>query len=348
MLRRLAVAPPVASVLSLLIACSPAPRWIAVGAGDQGLLFLDGHLGAARRVELPAQPLALESAGDGASVLIGAATGPQTGLLAWLRRGDGAAVVQRLTSGPVRGLSLDREGRLVFALTGGPQGGLSIRKTEDLSELRALPICAEPVALAFTPEGDRAYVTCRPGTVVEVDPQLEIVVRRAFVSADSGRACQAGRGALSGNGTLLFVPCAATGRVLYLDRVTLRPWDSVSVAVGVGALAVTPAAVAVALLSNSGSVALVDLRRKSRLATVATPPVPVDVALDAGGRFAFVLAAGSGSQDGALLQVDTYTGAIAARIVLPPGGRAVYVWPARRESRMHWVGSGPPLQSSQP
>lgn len=347
MLHRPAVALLLAPFLSILTGCSPAPRWIAVAAGNRDILLLDGHLHPTRRVELPAQPLALESTGDGASVLLGGATGPQSGLLAWLRRSDGVAVVERPAGGPVRVLSLDREGRLVFALTGGPEGGLSIRNAEDLSELRALPICAEPVALAFTGEGDRAYVTCRPGTVAEVDPKLEIVVQRAFVSADSGRACQAGRGALSGNGTLLFVPCAATGRVLYLDRVTLRPWDSVSVAVGVAALAVTPGAVAVALLPDSASVVLVDLRRKSRLATVATPPDPVDVVLSAGGRFAFVLAAGRGG-DGALLRIDTQTGTVTARRALPGGGRAVYVWPARRESRMHWVGSGPPLQPSQP
>ncbi len=342
MLRRPAVLP----LLVLCIACSPAPRWIAVAGGDRSILFFDHLLRLTGRVELAAEPLALESTGDGASLLIGGETANRSGFVTWLRRSDGAVVVEQQAAGPVRLLSLDRDGRQVLALTAGPGGGLSIRTADGLNQMRALPVCAEPVALAFTREGDRAYVTCRPGAVAEVDPKLEIVVQTAFVAADSGRACGAGRGALSPNGTLLYVPCAATGRVLYLDRVTLRLWDSMSVAVGVGALAVTPGGAALALLPDSGSVALVDLRRKRRLATVATPPDPVDLTLSADGRVALVLAAGRGG-DGALLQVDARTGAVMGRAALPGGGRAVYVWPARREARMHWVSSGPALQPSQ-
>lgn len=347
MLHRPAVASLLVPLLPVLVACSPAPRWIAVAAGDQRILFFDGRLRVTGSARLPLEPLALESTGDGASVLVGGTTSAQSGMVAWLRRSDGVLVVEQPTTGPVRALSLDRDGREALALTGGANGSLSIRSADRLSEDRSLPICAEPVALAFTREGDRAYVTCRPGAVAEVDPKLEIVVQTTFVAADSGRACGAGRGVLSSNGTLLYVPCAATGRVLYLDRVTLRPWDSVSVGAGVSALAVTPGAIAVALLPDSGSVALVDLRRKRRVATIATSPNPVDVTLGADGRTAFVLAAGSAG-DGALLQIDTQTGAITARTAVPAGGRAVYVWPGGREVRMHWVGSGPSLQPSQP
>lgn len=336
-----------ATLLLTITGCAPAPRWIAVAARDGQVLFFDGRLRPAGSARLPMEPLALESTGDGASVLAGGSTGPRTGMLAWLRRGDRRVMVQRPTAGPVAVVSLDREGRVALALTGGDSGALSFLSTGRLAPIRTVPLCAQPVGLSFTREGDRAYATCRPGTVAEVDPRLDVVIQTALVGADSGRACEAGRGALSGNGTLLFVPCAASGQILYLDRVTLRPWDSVFVARGLGALAVTPEAVAVALLPDSDRVVLVDLRRKRRLGSVPFASNPVDLGLSADGRLALLLAAGRGG-GGALAELDTRRGALLARVPIPGGGRAVHVWPGPREPRMRWVGLGPLLEAPQP
>lgn len=326
--------------------CAPGPRWIAVATRGGGMLFFDGGLQPAGSARLPLDPVALESTGDGASILVGGAAGSGSGMLAWLRRADGRVMVRQSTTTPITVVSLDREGRIALALTSGADARLSFLSAGRLVLTRSLPLCAEPVALSYPREGDRAYVTCHPGAVVEVDPKLEIVVQTALVAADSGRACGAGRGALSANGTLLFVPCAASGQILYLDRVTLRPWDSVFVARGLGALAVTPEGVGVALVPDSDRVILVDLRRKSRLASVALASNPTDVMLSASGRLAVLLAAGRGGE-GALAEVDTRNGAILARAAIPGGGRAVHVWPGRRESRMHWVGLGPSLEPPQ-
>lgn len=333
---------PAALTLPLLLAlasCSPEPRWIAV-AGDQSVLLLDGRLQSTGTLALPARSTALESTADGSGILVGADTETQSGIITWLRRADGAELLHQRLGGPIRGLSLDREGRRVFVLSEGAGGGLTILQADRLTEERAIPVCPEPVSLTFSPDGDRAYVTCRPGAVAEVDPKLQIVLRSRLVGADSGRACGAGRGALSANGTLLYVPCAGTGQLLYLDRVTLRPWDSVSVGAGAAVTVVTPSALAVTLLPDSDRVVLVNLRSKALVAMVATPPNPVDVALSAGGRLAFVVTAGRDGAQGAVLELDAQTGAELGRAAIPPGAGAVYVWPGRRASRMHWVSGG--------
>lgn len=292
------------------------------------------------------EPAALESTGDGASILAAGSTDSQSGVLAWLRRADGRVMVRQPTATPVTVVSLDREGRVALALTAGPAARLSFLSAGSLAPTRTLPLCHHPVAVSVPREGDRAYVTCYPGAVVEVDPRLEIVVQTTFVAADSGRACGAGRGALSANGTLLFVPCTGSGQILYLDRVTLRPWDSVFVARGLGPLAVTPDGVGVALLPDSDRVTLVDLRRKSRLVSVSFASNPTDVTLSADGRLAVLLAAGRGGE-GALAELDTRSGAMLARVTIPGGGQVVHVWPGLREPRMHWVGLGPSLEAPQ-
>ena len=314
--------------------CSPAPRWIAV-AGRPDVALFDRQLRPTGGLRLDAPATALEGAGDGLGMLIGSTVGAQ-GSVSWVRRTDGVTILQRDVGSPVGGLWLDREGRRVFALKGGPAGSLGILLADRLTEIQTIPVCSEPVGLAFAPDGDRVYLTCRPGAVVEVDTRLGIVVKSAWVGADSGRACGAGRGDLSANGTLLYVPCAATGRLLYLDRATLKPWDSLAVGPGAAVTAVTPRAVAVILLPDSNRVRLVNLRSKTLVAELAAPH-PVDVALSADGRLAFIAAAGRGGADGELVEVSTQSGDVLGRATVPGGGRAVYVWPGRRDARMRWV-----------
>lgn len=325
-------------VACTIVACAPEPRWIAVASTDGDLSFLDGDLRPVATWRLDGRPTALESSGDGLGILVGSGAGGGRGggSIAWLRRTDGAAVLRREFAGPIRGLWLDRTGRNVVALVGGEFGGLRILRADSLTEARAVSICPEPVSMVFAPDGDRAYVTCHPGAVVEVDLLLGIVVRSAWLGADSGRACGAGRGDLSANGTLLYVPCAATGRLLYLDRATLRLWDSLAVGAGLAQVAVTPGAVALALLPDSDRVVLVSLRTKMPLAE-ASITNPVDIALSAGGRLAFILGAGRGRAAAALLEINAEGGSELRRARLPPGARAVHVWPSRREPRIYWT-----------
>lgn len=297
------------------------------------MALFDGQLRSTGVWHLDAPATALESNGDGLGVLIGSAAGAQAGSVSWVRRTDGVTLVRAELKSAVSGLWLDREGRRVFALAGGRS--LAILQADRMTGIQTIPICPEPASLAFAPDGDRAYVTCRPGAVVEVDVRLRIVVRSAWLGADSGRACKAGRGDLSANGTLLFVPCAGTGQLLYLDRATLKPWDSMPVGAGASAVAVTPDGVAVILLADSNQVLLVNLRSKAPVAEVPAPN-PAAVALSADGRLAFIAAGGRGGAAGELVKIATQTGVVLNRAPILGGGSAVYVWPGRRDSRMHW------------
>ncbi len=264
-----------ASLLTLLLAagCSPAPRWVAVALPrDHAILLFDAALHPTGRLTVEGAPTALESTGDGMSLLVGAAGEGDSGRLTWVGRTDGARVLDRELPGPVRDLRLHNDGNTLFVLSAGHPGGVSVRGTTALTQERWISVCDAPRALAFTREGDQGYVTCAPGAVAEVDPTLEYLVQRAYIAADSGRACGAGHSALSPNNTFLYIPCAVTGRLLYVDRVTLKPWDSTEVGVGITAVAAAPGAVAVVLQPDSDHVVLVDLARRARLATISTPP----------------------------------------------------------------------------
>lgn len=303
---------------------------------DHAVLLFDGALHSTGQLSVAGAPTALESTGDGMSLLVGAAAPGDSGRLSWIGRTDGARVLDVGLPGPVRDLRLHNDGNTVFVLAAGHPGGVSVRGTTEFHQQRWIRVCATPRSLAFTREGDQGYVICAPGAVAEVDPTMEYLVQQAFIGADSGRACGAGRSVLSPNNTFLYIPCAVTGQLLYVDRVTLKPWDSTEVGVGIAAVAAAPGALAVVLQPDSDRAVLVDLARRARLATISTPPDPTAVALSADGRRAFVTCAGRGGSPGTLLELNTRTGAVLARAALPPGAGAVYAWPGPHNSRMHW------------
>lgn len=319
-------------------ACAPAPRWVAVAAGREVRLYGAG-LKPLMAFALPAETRGLDFSGDGTAILAGGMAAADSGWLGWISRLDGAVARQQRLPEPVRAVSLEREGRRLFALTGGgaARPELAIADAGTLRAARAVPLCRDPLPPAFTRDGELAYVVCRPGVVAEVDPKLGIVTRSAAVAGDSGRACGAGPGVLSANETLLLVPCGASGRLLYLDRATLRPWDSLEVAAGMARAVAAPGGLAAILLPDSDRVAIVDLRAKRRVASVPTAPGPVDVALDASGQMAFVLAAGRSGSAGGLMVISLADGTVLGQASLPAGGRAVAVWPGRRQVRMSWV-----------
>lgn len=328
----------VAGSLWMCGACAPAPRWIAVAAGREVRLY-DAALRPLTVFALPAEPRGLEFNGEGNGIVVGGLGETGSGWLGWISRLDGGIERQQPIPDPLGAVALEREGRRLFALTTGGAAGprLTIADAATLLATRAVPLCGEPLPPTFTKDGELAYVVCQPGTVAEVDLRLGMVVRRAVVAGDSGRACRAGPAALSANETLLLLPCAASGRLLYLDRVTLRPWDSLDVAAGMARVIAAPRGRAAVLLPDSDRVAILDLRAKRRVASVPTAPGPVDLALDASGQMAFVLAAGRSGSAGGLLEISLRDGTVLGQASLPAGGRAVAVWPGRHKVRMAWV-----------
>jgi DNA-binding beta-propeller fold protein YncE len=296
------------------------------------VLLFDGELRPAGHVRLPAPAERLLFAPDGASLFAGISPTAGATVLARFGRGQGVALVSgRALFGAVRRIALAADGQtLLVAL--GSQIGLGIASTGTLAVERPLAGC-DANDLVLTETGERVYVLCDEDHIAEVDPALRLVVRKALLSADS-IPCRPRAGALSVNGTVLFVACAASGRLLYLDRVTLKPFDSVAVAPGTARLVLTPDGRR-ALLANpdAGALAVIDVRARTARRFVAIPGA-TDIAVAADGR-AFVLGARR------LVEVDAYEGRVYREIEVDEGARAVAAWPGPAEARMSW-GYGAP------
>jgi hypothetical protein len=296
-------------------------------AVPDGVRWFDGDLRPIGRARLPASPAQLLFAADGASLYAGVSPTAGSTVLVRFGRNSGAAVVgERALFGAVRRLVATPDGKtLLLALGGGV--GLGIAAAGTLDTERPLAGCdAQDVVLAAG--GERAYVLCADDLIAEVDPALRLVVKNARLSPGSGR-CGASAGALSVNGTVLFVACSASARLLYLDRVTLAPLDSVAVGAGAGRLALSADGRHGLLASRgAGTVEIVDLRARVVRHRLHLPEA-TDIAVAADGR-AFVVGAER------LWEVDVGAGRSVREVALDAPAAAVAVWPGPREPRMRW------------
>lgn len=308
------------------LACAPAPRWVAV-AVPRGVLVFDGSLQPAGRLLLPAPPERLAFAADGASLFAGVSPAPGSAVLARFGRGQGAALMGgRAAFGGLRRLVLTPDGGTLLLALGG-KVGLGIASAGTLALERPLVGC-DATDLVLAAGGERVYVLCGEGRVEEVDPELRLRVKSVKLPAGPAH-CRPSAGALSANGTVLFVACAASGQLLYLDRVTLAPFDSVTIAPGAARVVMTPGG-GLALLANPGAGALAVVDVRARVVRHIMPiPGAVDVAVAADGR-AFVVG------DRRLFEVDAEEGRVLRDRELEEAAAAVAVWPGLHDSRMRW------------
>ncbi|HWP37040.1 MAG TPA: hypothetical protein VNL18_05735, partial [Gemmatimonadales bacterium] len=278
-------------------------------------------------VRLPTPPLQLLFAADGASLYAAVSPAPGSTVLARFGRNSAAALLgKRALFGAVRRLVATPDGQtLLLAL--GDRVGLGIADAGTLDVERPLAGCdARDVVL--TRGGERAYVLCADDLIAEVDPALRLVVKNVELSATSGR-CGTAAGALSANQTVLFVACSASARLLYLDRVTLMPFDSVDIGAGAARLALSPDGRHAVVASPSGGIVeVVDVRARTVRHRLPLPEA-LDIAVSADGH-AFVVGAER------LWEVDVGAGLMAREVALGAPAAAVVVWPGPREPRMRW------------
>ena len=314
------------AITPLVTACVPSPRWIAV-AGDTAVTVFDRDLRPVGRFPIPAGPRAMLFAPDGASLFVAVSPRPGSTLLIRVPRAGGV-LEGRTLEGDARRLRLTPDGSVLLAALGGAAAGLAFTRAQTLAgETLALPCDVRDVVL--TASADRAYVVCGEGRVAEVDPILRLVVKTAELPAADAPCAPAGSG-LSANGTVLFVACAGSGWLLYLDRVTLDALDSVAVPRGATRFVIALGGRrALLTVPDDGSVVVADL--PGRRIRGRTPVAGAsDIGVSADGRRAFVVTAT------ALLELDAAEGRVLRSIPLPQGASRVSVWPGPDEPRMRW------------
>ncbi len=339
----------------LLAACSPSTRLVAVAGGGNTLVLLDADLTTSYTISLPPGPKSMRRVdnvllgSDGGTVYVAGATGPE-GTVLRLRTTDGVTIDQwRLASGMVpRALALLPDSRTLLVASNhvdDQKGVVSFLATDSLIELASLTPCQGDVGdLAMLRQGDRVYARCTGAldAVVELDTRLRRIVRTAPLgeggpSPTSSTRCGPGGIALSRTGTVLFALCSTSGTLLYLDRVTFRPFDSVTVGPGGYRIAVSPrGSRAVLSFPTLNEVVLVDLRGRAVAARLPTPAGPSGVTISPDGRWAFVAARGAETNLATLLKIDLRSSRVVATTTIPRGSQAVSVWPGRRSPVMRW------------
>jgi hypothetical protein len=210
------------------------------------------------------------------------------------------------------------------------------------TDLRAagepIPLCQEAVlGLAHYGVRDRIYAVCRGDEIVEVDRELAVRVRSVRLTRDSttGASCGVSDIGTSPNGTLIYVLCANSGTLLYLDRVQLTPFDSVAVGPGGRRFDRTPDGhFGIVTRPAVGQVIIVDLRGRASVSQIALEGAR-EIGIGSDGRTAFIAA--TTPTTGRLVRVNLTDGRIVAAVAIPPGDPHVTVWPSYKSPRMRWT-----------
>ena len=331
--------------LLLLASCSPAPRWIAVAGGSSGssIVLLNGDLTPTDTIYLSSdessgQIVDIAFASDGSSLLANV-QGEHTNTVLRIRRTDGVAVDRvTLPSQTERSGSMHILNPHTILVMGrstdgdGLEGIVFFLSAASLSRYERLSVCAAaPLAIAIVPQVKRAYVLCG-AEIAELDLPLRRLVRTVPVDLDAG--CGPGGLAPSRSGNIIYTTCSKSGQLLFLDRVTLRPLDSLRLASGGTELATSPgiptALVRFPLLRR---LEFVDLAKRTTTMRLADFGAFSAFALGGDGLWAFVATGDSGSR---LLKIDLRTNHTAASNTLSGRTSSVAVWPGRSNPVFLW------------
>jgi hypothetical protein len=292
----------------------------------QQLLVFDGDLAAADTVRFMAPPGDLAFGPDGAGIALLLELGPGKFSAVLVPRRGGFTSVSAPFAGGARQLVFSRGGGELYLLVAGARGGLSVVDLATLAERRRLEVCPDPLELGLMRDGRRAFILCRPGEIAEIDLALGILVRKEPLEG----SCGARSFFLSSSETALLVWCAA-GKLLFLDRVSMVPFDSLAGEPGEAMLvALRGGRTAGVIYRDPPRIALIDVSARRFAGGVSLQDTVGVVAVSAGGRFLY-LAAG-----GRLLRLDVSRVAIdrSAKLQGRPAGLAL--WPGDWESRLRW------------
>lgn len=341
-------------MLLLVVACSPASRYIATIAEDgTSIVVFDPTLSHGDTIEMTSGPargsvrtLALSSGGE----VIYVAAGGQHSQVSAVRRYDGD-VLNRWELPPgltPQSLALLRTARQLLVSYGpagrsADSGGIALLAAPDLQEIVHLSLCEGAAdGIAVMKSGKRAFVRCEGrATLAAVDLELKRVVRTVHLAAGgstgTGTAqddCGGGGIALSRTGGLLLIPCSVSGHLIYVDRLTLEPIDSVQLAPGAYYIAVDPRHPRALVASrDSARVVLVNLRTRSVETSIALPGPPTAITVSPDGRHCWITT--QRGEAGTLVKLELAGGRVVATAPADDVG-AVSLWPGQWSPVLTW------------
>jgi hypothetical protein len=308
------------------------------GDGAATILLYTADLSRADTISLQAAIDSSETvrdvafAPDGASLWV-TVTSDSAAALIRVRRQDGRAVERIPLAGvPTVVMVLPDARAVLVAGAGEPRGAVHFLPTTPADDPVRLAVCDGEVRdVVLLDELNRLYAICEGDAVAEVDTELRIVIRTVPLAAEAETGtCGAGAGGRSANGTVIFVLCEATGRLLYLDRVRLSPLDSVELGAGARGMVQTPGwREAFVVRPAEGSLLIVDLGRRHVRAEVAMPS-PTIPTVSGDGRWAYW------AGEGALFRLDVGSAVVETTVEVPDWAAGVAVWPGYRSPVMRW------------
>jgi DNA-binding beta-propeller fold protein YncE len=322
-----------------------------VTAADGGaILVYDASLSGADTVRLADGFLDRGAVGawlapDG-TTLYAARRTPTAGALVRARVADGV-ILDRVDffDGAPAIVSALYDGRTVLAATvsrSGPAPRTLVHfLIRDLSaQTEPVPACDAAIrGLATTRGSERIYALCDGDTLAELDRGLRTLVRTTSVDGPgetSGARCDATDVAVSSNGSIVFVLCAAAGTIRYLDRLTLQPLDSLAVGSGGRRWARSPdGQYAVVLRPDEHEIVVADLRRRAVTGRPTVPFAPGTVVVGSDSRVAYVTA-GDGTGEGVIVEIALASGTVVREHGTVPRAVALSAWPGDESPVMHW------------
>lgn len=236
------------------------------------------------------------------------------------------------------------DGRTVLAATVSRSAGAAHTLlhflTADLgAQSEPIPVCDAGVrGIATARTTDRLYVLCEGDVLVDLDRRLRTLVRHVALTPveAAGSGCDARAVAVSSTGSIVFVLCAHTGAIRYLDRITLEPLDSLVVGAGAEAMERSPdGQYAVVLRPAEREIVVADLRRRLIAGRHASALTPRGLAVGSDSRRAFV-ATGDGATRGAVLVLDLATGGVVRQHASTARFASLSVWPGEESPVMRW------------
>jgi hypothetical protein len=314
------------------------------GDSPERILFLDANLA-------PADTLDLDPGLDGDAAVAQLLPAPSgTGLYLALVGAAGSSVVEvgqrngaqvsdiAAAPGKTGRLHVTPKGKNILLLVDGSVLFVDPRGREPDRRVR---VCdGQAVGVTVMRAGDRAFVTCAADAVTELNLELRRILQSVQLGepsrTDGAGGCSPGIPALSLNETVLFVPCAKSGRLLYLDRVTLNPLDSVELGASVRSVHLSRKLnKAVVTFTSRPAVAIVQVRRRETV-VLQTSGQLVDLALSGDGLRAYLLLADTGDGTRSVASVDLASTEIVGRVTVPSWAAAITTWPTERTPVMWW------------